>query len=432
MGLLIGYENEKREIAQLKDMLRRADVYRSCGLRIPRGLVLYGSPGVGKTVLARSIVEGTDTSLVELRAADCCDGNVQGALQRVFSEAKEKQPSVILLDELDKIAGTSDCFFMEENSDIQKMLLQALDSLSDSDTVLVVATCNDMDVLGNSLMRSGRFDRQINVRVPDEETREQILRAYFDRLKLDKDLDYEYVAHLISGYTGAKIECLVNEVGILALQDGLNVITVEQVRSVMNRLAFSGGERKPVKNPQKRRMVAVHEAGHTVVAMALLPDGIFGASILPQGNSNGHTRFVGLDDEIRTVREEENEVAVLLAGHVAERVALGEYAMGANLDLHRAHQRLENLTLEEGVYGYEGVCGLVAPQMSIGDGYSDGEVANRIVCEKMKELDAKAEKIIQENREFFDTIVERLMQEQILSRSDLVKLKDQFAIKQAA
>ena len=178
MGIIVGYEKEKREITSLHDMLQNSNMYRHYGVRIPRGLALYGEPGVGKTVLARSIA-GDGINIVELRSADCCEEDAPEAIKSVFEEAKRLIPSVILLDELDKIAGTSTNFFMESNDAVKKTLLQELDALSEEDDILVVATCNDTDVLGDALLRPGRFDRQLHIDLPNEETREQILEEYF-------------------------------------------------------------------------------------------------------------------------------------------------------------------------------------------------------------------------------------------------------------
>ena len=427
MKKIVGYESEKKEIAGLKKMLLNAKEYRKQGIRIPRGLVLYGEPGVGKTQLAKSIA-AKGLHLIELRAATCCEENAYGALQDIFKLAKAKQPAVILLDEIDKIAGTADNYYMEANSNIQKMLLQELDSLSDEDDVLVVATCNDTEVLGDTLLRPGRFDRKIYVEAPDESTREKILAEYFRRLKIEKDIDYSYLSRIIPGYTGAQIECLANEVGIYAMQNNIAKINLQHIRHIMNKFAFNSSEKSPVKDKQKLKMIATHEAGHALAALILKPDSIIGASVLPQGKSNGHIQFVNPDDGICTVKDIENEIAILLAGHVAERVVLGEYLIGSGDDLAKAESRLRFLTTNQGAYGYESIIGSSSIRFDMINADNTKNEYCRIIAEKLNMFDSKVEDIIRNNRDVFDKIVNELMTNQTLTREELISIKAEYFI----
>lgn len=172
---IAGYEKEKTELLQLRKFLHNVDRYQEMGVRIPRGIILYGEPGVGKTVMARAIAD-EGIALIEVRAADCCEENTTEKLQTAFEQAKSHSPSVLLLDELDKIAGSSRFYYMEDNDTIHKVLLQELDKLAENDGVLVVATCNNIRSLGDALVRSGRFDRQLSVDVPGEKDRKKFSR----------------------------------------------------------------------------------------------------------------------------------------------------------------------------------------------------------------------------------------------------------------
>ena len=250
MGKIVGYEKERKEIAQLREMLKNSARYRKYGIRIPRGIVLYGEPGVGKTALAKSIA-ADGISLIELRAANCCEEDAVNELKAVFERAKNSAPAVILLDELDKIAGTSESFMMEMNDSIKKALLQELDGLNEDDDVLVAATCNDTDSIGEALLRPGRFDRRLHIEAPDEATRRLIVKEYFDRLKMKNDVDYGYIAKITYGYTGAKIECLANETGILAAEKETPVVFL---------LWGANAEKKArvITNPIHKKLITVH------------------------------------------------------------------------------------------------------------------------------------------------------------------------------
>ena len=431
MGIIVGYEKEQEEIRQLREMLKNAERYRDYGVRIPRGIVLYGEPGVGKTVLAKSLA-ADGISLIELRAANCCEDDAVQELKEVFEKAKQATPSVILLDELDKIAGTSDRFMMEMNDSIKKTLLQELDSLSNEDNVLVAATCNDTDSLGSALLRPGRFDRQLHIEAPDEETRKLIIKEYFGRLKVKADLNFDYLARITYGYTGAKIECLANEAGIMAMDKPEPSVDLSDIRVIMNKFAFGSNARKPSDDMTKLRSVAIHEAGHALVALKLAPDCLFGASILPQGESCGHIQFINPDEGVGTVSEIESEVAVLLGGHIAERVVLGEYLTGADSDMRGAVGRIHYLTVTQAAYGYAGAT--LGTNMRLSETIS--EKLKESVCDtilkKLDDIDSMVEKLISENLELHSKIVKALMEKQTLSRDELIEINNAAEIKSAA
>lgn len=423
MKKIVGYEKEMQEIAVIRDMLHNAGRYREKGVRIPRGLLLIGAPGVGKTEMARSIPD-SGINLVELHAATCCDSEAVSAVKQIFVKAKSAAPAVLLLDELDKIAGGSPHFYMNDNDKVKKTLLQELDALGPQDEILVVATCNNEKCLGSELIRPGRFDRQIRVPTPDEETRKQILRAYFGKIKARKRVDLDLLARNTGGFTCAKLECLANDAGILALQKDSPVITEDDVRTVLNKLEFGATEKDPFSDPLSLHRVAVHEAGHALAALLLSPDNLFGASVMPQGDSNGHIRFVPSEDSVRTVSEIEAEAAVMLAGHVAERVHLGEYLTGSGSDLEDAVLRIHYLCTREGAYGYESV---LAGVLRGGADLESVEIKNRIgkvVEEKLNELDRKTERLIREHSGIFSAICSTLEEKRILTRDELLSIME--------
>ncbi len=417
---IVGYEKERREIEALREMLCQAEKYRACGVRIPRGLLLTGRPGVGKTVMARSMA-GDGVNLVELRATDLSDRDVPEMIAEKFAEAKTAAPCVLLLDELDKIVGRQS--LTTDSERVKKALMQELDALTPEDDVLVVATCNSRYSVGPEMVRPGRFDRRLEIPDPDENTRRQILEIYFARIKAKKCFDMEALARNTRGFTGAKLECLANDTGIMAMEKETPTITDEDVRLVINKLEFGGNEKSFIGDDESLNRLATHEAGHALAALFLYPEALFGASVMSQGDSKGHIRFVPDENRVQSVAEIELEAAVLLGGHVAERVMLGEYMSGSSSDLEGAASRIHYLCAREGAYGY----GMVLLGMMRGQVEAASEEIKTKAAEKVEErltaLDARVEQLLLDYAEMFAEIRDALKERRVLSRDELLEIK---------
>lgn len=415
---IAGYEKEVAQLEQLKDFLHNAEKYANCGVHIPKGVLLYGYPGVGKTVMAKSIAD-EHINIVELRAADCTRDNSEEFIQEAFAKAKEMKPCLLLIDEFDKIAGCRDEFYMEMNDKAMKILLQELDSLKEENGVLVVATCNDIHRLGSALVRSGRFDRIFEIGLPSLEDRKKILSLYYDKITMEKSLDVDYVARVTSGYSGAQLECLVNESGILAIERGQTNIDFDCFQTAMNRLAFHGIEGE-IKDNEKH-LVAVHEAGHAIVALYLKPDKLSTATIIPQGQSKGHTRMIyGEDYYCSKSNQELDDVAISLGGRVAEIIEFGEASCGCSNDMMQVLLILDRIITESGKFGYEYLkCNIVR------GGITSEEQCQKIVAKRVEILNETHEKvknIILEHKGVFDKIVSALETKHLLSRDELLKM----------
>jgi len=417
---IAGYSQIKEVLVKLRKMLLNLEDFDRAGLRLPRGVLLYGAPGVGKTIMARAI--GADPlRRIELCSAACTKEDAADAIVNAFEQARNNTPSVLLIDEIDKIAEGSADFYMEGNDNIMKILLQELDGEKNKG-VLIIATCNDYERMNSALIRSGRFDRIIRVPDPDLNDRRAIIHHYFNKIKMEKHVDEEYFAKITGHYSCAELECVINEAGILAKEDGSEIIELEHVKTAMNRMSFRALEGK-VGGEKEKQVVATHEAGHALVALILSPDEVSGATIIPQGSARGYVTMTPEDgDKMSTVVDVENRIAVALAGAVAERLVYDTSFLSASDDFAKAFWLAHTLVTKMGAYGPELICPERRYHMDVA--FSQ-ELTDRI-CAKRTELItrsfARAEEIIRKHRLAFDGIVRALLARCSLTKDEMAEI----------
>lgn len=417
---IAGYNKEKEQLQGLRELLLNLDAYKQSGIRIPRGVLLYGAPGVGKTVMARSIA-GEGINFVELRSADCTQEDAAKYVQEAFTKARAQTPCVLLIDELDKITESSHEYFVEGNDRVMKVLLQELDGQRDNSGVLVVATCNDFSYINGALLRSGRFDRMIKIDVPSFEDRKAIIEMYLSGMRINKKINVEYFAKITGGYTGAQLECVINEAGILAIESKADAMMLSHIQTAINRISFRALEGNAL-DTDERRKTAVHEAGHALVGLVLLPDKVASATVIPQGETRGHIRMMRRENVTGSVSEVEREVAVAMAGGAAEKLILGELHLGCSNDYEKACHLLMHV-IGIGAYGFD-MMGFGS--RFAGEGLPDA-VMNVVMakrCELLTRFDALASEIIQANRAWYDRIVDALVERCTLTREEMEELRE--------
>lgn len=421
---IAGYHKEKAELLTLRDLLENVEDFRSSGIRMPRGVLLYGAPGVGKTVMAKAVATG-DIACVELRSADCTKSDSEEYVLAAFEEAREKAPCVLLIDELDKIAESNEAFYMEGNDRVMKVLLQELDGQKDNSGVMVIATCNDHRHLNKALLRSGRFDRIIKIGEPSFEDRCEIIKHYLDKISIEKNVDVKYLAGITSGYTGAQLECIINEAGITAIQNNCKRIEMRDVQKAMNRIAFQALEGE-IKDESERFKTAVHEAGHAVIALLTDPDSISSASIIPHGAVKGHVRMMHEQESDESIEEVEAHVDAAFGGTVAEEIVLGKRYMSSMNDIGKARLLLYDLVAGIGAYGI-GVAGISSDmyQHRISSVNSLKRI-DTVLNAKMQEHYDKVKRIIEENRALTEHVARILVEKLTLSKEELISLYESF------
>lgn len=340
-----GIEEAKEELREIVEFLRTPERFRRLGGKIPKGVLLVGAPGTGKTLLARAVAGEAKVPFFSISGSEFVELFVGVGAARVrdlFEQAKQKAPCIVFIDELDALGksrainplGTHD-----EREQTLNQLLVEMDGFDPNVGVIIMAATNRPEILDPALLRAGRFDRHVVLDRPDVRGREAILRVHTRNVKLGPDVDLQVVAQRTPGFVGADLANVVNEAALLAARRNREYVTMQDFDDAVDRIV-AGLERKTrVMNPREKRIVAFHEAGHAIVA-SLLPnvDPVRKISIIPRGiGALGYTQQLPTEDRyLMTHSELENRLCVLLGGRVAEEIVFGDVSTGAQDDLQKA------------------------------------------------------------------------------------------------
>ena len=353
-----GYDGAKAEIAEVVDFLRNPDRYQRAGATPPRGLLMIGPPGTGKTLIARAVAGEAEVPFFSVAGSSFVELFVGVGAARVrdlFSEARKRAPAIIFIDEIDAIgqrrAGAGAVVANDEREQTLNQLLSEMDGFDPAMGIVVIAATNRPEVLDPALLRPGRFDRQITIPLPNLAEREAILAVHCRGKKLDPDVDLNVVARGTPGFSGADLANLVNEAAIHAVRDGRDVITADDFDSARDRIILGRREGSNVLLPEEKHAVAVHEAGHALVA-ALSPraDPVAKVTILPAGQALGVTQQLPLVERHLYSEDYLNQtLAVRLGGRAAELVEFGQGSTGAANDLASATDLAVKMVREFGL-----------------------------------------------------------------------------------
>ena len=340
-----GLAEAKVEIMEIVDFLKKADKYRELGAKIPKGALLVGPPGTGKTLLAKAVAGEANVPFLSISGSDFVEMFVGVGASRVrdlFEQAKQKAPCIVFIDEIDAIgrARGKNAGFSgnDERENTLNQLLTEMDGFQTNTGVIVLAATNRVDILDNALTRAGRFDRQIEVGLPDVNERKEIFDVHLRPLKLDPQLDRSFLARQTPGFSGADIANVCNEAALIAARHNKKFVTREDFLAAIDRIV--GGLEKPnmPMTPEERRITAIHEAGHAVVMWSLPEcDPVLKVTVVPRGRSLGATWSSPDEDRIHVTDEAlEEQLAGLLGGRIAEEVNYHTLGVGALSDLERA------------------------------------------------------------------------------------------------
>ena len=352
-----GVEEEKEELEEIVEFLRNPKKFTDMGARIPKGVLLVGGPGTGKTLLAKAVAGEAGVPFFIMSGSDFVEMFVGVGASRVrdlFEQAKKNAPCIIFIDEIDAVGrqrGAGLGGGHDEREQTLNQLLVEMDGFGTNEGVIVLAATNRPDVLDKALLRPGRFDRQIVVPAPDVLAREKILEVHAKNKKLADDVDLKLIAKNTSGFSGADLENVLNEAALLAARRDLKQIGMKEIEDAMVKVTMGPEKKTRVRSEKENKLVAYHEAGHAVVSRFLeSQDPVHQISIVPRGMAGGYTMYRPTEDKsFMSKTEMEENIVSLLGGRVAEKLILNDISTGASNDIERASKIAREMVTKYGM-----------------------------------------------------------------------------------
>ena len=351
-----GLDEEKEELIEIVDFLKKPEKFSKMGAKIPKGVLLYGKPGTGKTLIAKAIAGEADVPFISMSGSEFIEmfaGLGASRVRKLFERARKLSPCIVFIDEIDAIGArrTSNSGAETENNQTLNQLLVEMDGFSSEETIIVLAATNRPDVLDKALLRAGRFDRQIVVGAPDVKAREQILEVHSRKKRLADDVDLKVIAKNTSGFAGADLENVLNEAALLAARRNLTEIGMKEIEDAMVKVTMGPEKKTRVRSEKENRLVSYHEAGHAVVSHYLeTQDPVHQISIVPRGMAGGYTMYRPTEDKnFMSKTEMEENIVSLLGGRVAEALILNDVSTGASNDIERATKIARSMVTKYGM-----------------------------------------------------------------------------------
>ena len=434
-----GLTEEKEEVSELIDFLKTPKKFQELGARIPKGVLLVGAPGTGKTLLAKAVAGEASVPFYYISGSDFVELFVGVGASRVrdmFKQAKMSAPCLIFIDEIDAVGrqrGTGLGGGHDEREQTLNQLLTEMDGFGANEGIIIIAATNRPDVLDPALLRPGRFDRQVTVNLPDFNGRKDILAVHARGKIFAKDVKLEHIAKRTVGFSGADLENLLNEAALLAVRRGKKQITPEEVDEAQDRVLMGPAKITKKYTPKEKKLVAYHEAGHAVLGIKLEgASEVQKITIIPRGTAGGYNLMIPKEETFLSTRKELlDTISGLLGGRVAEEIVFKEVTTGAHNDFGKATKIARAMVTEYGMsdlgpvqleHHDEGIF--------LGRDYNkirnfSGQVAFQIDQEIRKiisERYEKAKKIISENRDLLDLIATTLIEKETLNREEIEHL----------
>ena len=433
---IAGNDNAKQDLQEVVDFLKHPKKYKELGAKIPKGVLLVGNPGTGKTMLARAVAGEAGVPFFSISGSEFVEMFVGVGASRVrdlFSKAKKNAPCIVFIDEIDAVGrkrGSGMGGGHDEREQTLNQILVEMDGFDGDTNVIVLAATNRADVLDPALLRPGRFDRRVTITLPERKDREAILKVHFKKKPTDETVDLDKLAAKTAGSSGADLANMANEAAIIAARRNKKKITNDELTEAFERVAIGPERKAKVMNDHEKELTAYHEAGHAIVGH-VLPDSdpVHKVTIIPRGGTGGVTWFLPPEDKSYTnVYEFKDILARAMGGRIAEQIIYGDDGIttGAGSDLRKATEIAREMVIEQGMgkslrdqVFHEDNGGLMFDKMTRERPYSDetAKLIDQEVSQLITEAKQRAMLVLKANRTFLDKLAEALLKDETLEET---------------
>ena len=429
-----GLDEAKAEVAEVVDFLKNPKKYTSLGGNIPKGLLLVGSPGTGKTLLAKAVAGEAKVPFFSLSGSDFVEMFVGVGASRVrdlFKQAREKAPCIIFIDEIDAIGRTRGRNMIQSNDERENTLNQMLvemDGFGGDTGVIILAATNRPDVLDPALLRPGRFDRQISIDKPDQKGREQIFKVYLKKIKIDPEVRADKLASLTPGFAGAEIANVCNEAALIAARKSKTSINIQDFHDAIDRVIGGLEKKNKIISPQEKEIIAYHEAGHAICGWYLEhADPLLKVTIIPRGEAAlGYAQYLPKEQYLYRTEQLYDMMCMTLGGRVSEDIVFGKISTGAQNDLQKITNMAYGMVTVYGMNEKIGNISFYDPQNENSFTKPYSEATAREIDEEVRkivsEVYGRTKALLLEKREQLDVLAKALLKKEILFKSDLEEL----------
>ena len=439
---IAGSEEAKQDLSEIVEFLKYPKKFEGVGARIPRGVLLVGPPGTGKTMLARAVAGEADAPFFSISGSEFVEMFVGVGASRVrdlFAKAKKNAPCIIFVDEIDAVGrkrGSGMGGGHDEREQTLNQILVEMDGFEQGQSVIVLAATNRADVLDPALLRPGRFDRRVNIGLPDRKDREAILKTHFEKKPLDSNVDLDALAAKTAGSSGADLANIANESAILAARNGRKTILQDDVTNAFEKVAIGPERKSKVMNDKEKELTAYHEAGHAIVGH-VLPDSdmVHKVTIIPRGGTGGVTWFIPPEDKsYHSIVEYKDVLARMLGGRIAEEIVYGpdRVTTGAGNDLQKAAELAREMVINQGmgkklrnqVFHVED--GMMMDRLVHERQFSDetAKIIDDEVESLITEAARRATDVITANKKQLEALKDALLEHETVEAEDVLKLLD--------